>query len=145
MRFLVKIVTLTALAAPFLATAADEVAYFDAKTVTAGFEKGGALLRKDAYSVSTNRRTGPGVVEVHARDTDIMYVVDGSATMVTGGTLVDAKTTGPGETRAASVTGGETRTLSKGDVIVVPNGVPHWFQKVDKLINYYVIKVRTGS
>jgi glc operon protein GlcG len=68
-------------------------------------------------------------------------VLGGSATFVTGGTVVDGVATAPGETRAASVAGGETRRLVKGDVMVVPAGVPHWFQQVDAPFTYYVVKI----
>ena len=58
-------------------------------------------------------------MEVHANDTDIFYVTEGDATVVTGGTPVDAKTTGAGEVRAEKITGGVTRRLTKGDVVVI--------------------------
>jgi hypothetical protein len=61
---------------------------------------------------------------VHLKDTDIIYVVEGSTTFVTGGTVVDGKTTAPDEIRGATVRDGATRRLVKGDVIIVPNGTP---------------------
>jgi glc operon protein GlcG len=68
-------------------------------------------------------------------------VLDGSATIVTGGTVVSPKPIAAEEIRGASIDGGETRTLSKGDVMVVPNGVPHWFKTVEPPLLYYVVKV----
>ena len=82
------------------------------------------------------------MAEIHTRDTDIAYVLEGSATLVTGGTAVDAKSTGPEELRGSAITGGETRQLQPGDVVVIPNGVPHWFKNVTAPFLYYVIKVR---
>jgi glc operon protein GlcG len=81
------------------------------------------------------------MVEVHARQTDVMYILDGSATIVTGGTVVGGKTTAPGETRGEKLQGGKEQKLTKGDVFVVPNGVPHWFRDVSPSIQYYVVKV----
>src|SRR4051812_44807897 len=130
MRYLITLLTLTVLAS---AAGETEVTFIDSQKVAAGFAKGGTtLLNKGAYQILTSRRVEPGQVEVHAHDTDIMYVTEGSATIVTGGTVAGKKTTAPGEERGASVQGGQSRKLSKGDVFVVPNGVPHWFQSVDK-------------
>jgi mannose-6-phosphate isomerase-like protein (cupin superfamily) len=82
------------------------------------------------------------VAEVHAKDADIIYVQEGSATFVTGGTVVDPKTTAPNEIRGKEISGGETRTITKGDVIIVPAGTPHWFKEVPTPITYYVVKAR---
>jgi quercetin dioxygenase-like cupin family protein len=56
--------------------------------------------------------------------------------------VVDGKETVPDEVRGASIANGEVRTISKGDVIVIPNGTPHWFQDVKGPLTYYVVKVR---
>ena len=74
--------------------------------------------------------------------TDIVYVLEGTATLVTGGVPVGTKTVAPQEIRGSSVTGGETTQLVPGDVIIIPNGVPHWFKDVSAPFNYYVVKVR---
>ena len=60
---------------------------------------------------------------------------------MTGGTLVEPVTAGPGETRGKAITGGTTRHLQKGDVIVIPKGVPHWFTEVSNPFLYFVVKV----
>jgi glc operon protein GlcG len=80
-------------------------------------------------------------VEVHDKETDIFYVTDGEATIVTGGTMAGGKMTKPGQWLGTSIDGGETRHLSKGDVMVIPAGTPHWFKEVPKEINYLVVKV----
>lgn len=71
-----------------------------------------------------------------------MYVLNGEATLTTGGRAVDAKTTAPDELRGVSIDGGETRSLAKGDVVVIPAGVPHQFVKVTNPFLYFVVKVR---
>jgi quercetin dioxygenase-like cupin family protein len=81
-------------------------------------------------------------VEIHEQDTDIIHVLSGSAVFVTGGVLIDGKTTGPGEIRGSTVQGGTTRTIRKGDVLVVPRGTAHWFKDVKGPLTYYVVKVR---
>src|SRR5436189_222407 len=72
----------------------------------------------------------------------IPMVVDGSATFIPGGDAVEAKEIGANELRGSSIRNGETRQIAKGDVIVVPNGVPHQFLKVTDPFLYYVVKVR---
>jgi quercetin dioxygenase-like cupin family protein len=114
----------------------------DHQKVAAGFTKGGTILDKGAFLLLTSHRIEPGAVEVHAQYGDIMYVIEGSATVVTGGTVVDGKTTAPGEIRGKSITGGKSNRLVAGDVLVIQAGTPHWFKEVDKLVNYFVVKPR---
>ena len=70
---------------------------------------------------------------------------DGDVDVDTGGTVVDGATTAMDEIRGAAISGGETRQLTKGDVVVVPNGVPHWFKQVNGPLLYYVVKVTAPS
>ena len=120
------------------------VLFFDAKQVTTSFSTGTVLLDgvDRNYMVHTSRRDKPGLAEVHSLDTDIIYVLQGSATLVTGGTAVDAKEIAPDEIRGSRIDGGVTRELSKGEVIIVPNNTPHWFKDVNGEFLYYTIKVR---
>jgi len=82
------------------------------------------------------------MAEVHVKDADIIYVQEGSATFVTGGAVVDAKNTAPDEIRGKEISGGESRKIAKGDVIIVPAGTPHWFKDVPAAMTYYVVKAR---
>jgi glc operon protein GlcG len=109
--------------------------------VAAAFAKGRPLLEQSAFKVHASRRDNAGTAEIHTRDTDIIYVLDGGATLVTGGTAVGTSTIGPDEIRGTAIKGGETHRLTKGDVIVIPNGVPHWFKEVEAPLVYYVVKV----
>src|SRR6266481_6487900 len=68
--------------------------------VSAHFARGGPILATNNFKVQAGRRTGPGEVEIHERDTDIFYIVQGSATFVTGGKAIDQRASGPGEMRA---------------------------------------------
>jgi mannose-6-phosphate isomerase-like protein (cupin superfamily) len=113
--------------------------------VSAAFATGRPLIEVADYKIHASRREGPGMAEIHARDTDIAYVLEGSATLVTGGTPVGAKSVGPEELRGSAIDGGETRELVAGDVVVIPNGVPHWFKEVKAPFLYYVVKVRQGN
>jgi glc operon protein GlcG len=119
------------------------VTFFDSTQVQSAFDKGAVLFNQgESYMVHASRREKPGMAEIHTRDADIVYVLDGTATLVTGGTAVDAKITEPDELRGSSVTGGEAHSLKKGDVIIVPAGVPHWFKEVSNPFLYYVVKAR---
>jgi uncharacterized protein GlcG (DUF336 family)/mannose-6-phosphate isomerase-like protein (cupin superfamily) len=122
----------------------ETVHYFTRDQVAASFAKGAVLLdgAGRTYMVHTSRRATPGQAEIHTRDTDIIYVVDGSATFVTGGAAVGVKETEPDELRGSAIEGGETRRIGKGDVITVPAGTPHWFKDVKGPIAYYTVKVR---
>jgi glc operon protein GlcG len=126
------------------------VTYIESQKVAASFQKGAVLVGEDEnmmhaarnYMVHASHRDKAGVVEIHELDTDIVYVLKGTATLVTGGTPVGTKTIAPNEFRALDVNGGETRRLAPGDVVIIPNGVPHWFKEVDAPFDYYVVKVR---
>jgi uncharacterized protein GlcG (DUF336 family)/mannose-6-phosphate isomerase-like protein (cupin superfamily) len=120
------------------------VIFFDASQVNASFSKGAVLLdgTDRNYMVHTSRRDKPGQAEIHTLDTDIIYVMQGTATFVTGGSAVEAKEIAPNEIRGSRIEGGDARQLKKGDVIIVPNNTPHWFKEVSGEFLYYTIKVR---
>lgn len=109
----------------------------------AAFEKGAVFFNQgQSYMVHASRREQPGMAEVHTKDADIVYVLDGTSTLVTGGTAVNAKLNEPDELRGSEITAGEAHQLKKGDVIIVPAGVPHWFKEVSNPFLYYVVKAR---
>jgi mannose-6-phosphate isomerase-like protein (cupin superfamily) len=122
------------------AAPASAVTYIPASKVSAAFEKGVPLVETAGYKVHASRREGPGMAEVHVRDTDIIYVLGGTATLITGGDVVDGKTIAADEIRGASIRGGAEQRLVKGDVFIVPNGVPHLFKDVQAPFLYYVVK-----
>jgi mannose-6-phosphate isomerase-like protein (cupin superfamily) len=115
------------------------VTYVHHDKVTATMVKGGQIIDDHGLIVLANRR-GAGEVEVHEKTNHVFIIVEGEATFVTGGTLVDARDTAPGQRRAPRVEGGQAHHLSKGDVITVPAKTPHWFKEVPtKTIAYYAI------
>jgi mannose-6-phosphate isomerase-like protein (cupin superfamily) len=128
-------------------TSPNVVLYYPSSQVAASFEKGAPLLDgKDRnYGIITGHRDKPGQSELHERDTDVFYVVDGSAIFVTGGKMLEGKSTGPSEIRGSGIDGGDTRQLNKGDVIIIPAGVPHWFKDVKSTFLYFVVKIRPQS
>lgn len=121
-------------------TPSAPVTFFEHDKVANAFNKGMPLIEVDGYKVHASRREKSGLVEVHENETDVIYVLDGSATLVTGGTMVEPKWTALGEVRATRVEGGETQLLAKGDVVVIPQGVPHWFKEASNPFLYFVVK-----
>jgi len=132
---------LTASSASMTTAPSQKVTYFEKGKVSAAFAKGVPLLEIANYKIHASRRTEPGMAEVHVKDADIIYVLEGSATFITGGMVVDGKTTAQDEIRGKEISGGDTYNITKGDVIIVPAGTPHWFKEVQGPLLYYVVKV----
>ena len=88
-------------------------------------------------------RSHSGGGELHQNYADVFYILDGHATVVTGGEVVEAKSTGPGETRGDSVKGGTQRELHAGDVVHIPAGMPHQMRVANgESVTYFVVKVQ---
>ena len=142
MLMVVTCVAVTAQTAPAPAAA---VGYFDKAQVAEALKSGPVMYDGKIFRVQIGLRTEAGQVEFHTKDTDVFYIVSGSATIVTGGTMVGGKPTGPGEIRGTSITGGVTRTLAEGDVMVIPDSTNHWFKEIHKPVVYFVVKEVTGK
>ena len=134
------------LAAENTTASSPDLHYYRAENVAKSFAEGAVLFAEPGinYMIHTSRRTAPGMAEVHTQDTDLIHVLEGSATFVTGGTVVAPKNIAADEIRGSSIAGGETRVIAKGDVIIVPAGMPHWFKDVRGPVLYYTVKVRPG-
>lgn len=150
MRFVVAILAVMALADQ---GGGGGVSVWRSTDITA---KGTALAQKlDAQKVASetiatvgNRtfmvahREGPGLAEWHEKQADVMFISAGQATMIYGGTIVDAKTTAPGEMRGASIQGGTEARLGPGDVLHIPAKVPHQMMLAPGTqVTYFVTKV----
>ena len=117
------------------------VTYIPHDKVSATMAKGGSILNDQGLIVLAQRRTA-GEVEVHEKTNHVFIIVEGEATFVTGGTLVDVRQTAPDQRRAPSVQGGQTYHLTKGDVITIPAKTPHWFKEVPtQTIAYYAVNI----
>src|SRR6266481_1686082 len=104
---------------PPMMKATSNATFIDAEGVAAAFAKGQPLLETAGYKVHASRRVERGLAEIHTRDTDVIYVVDGSATLVTGGKAVDTKVIAPNEIRGSRIEGGEEHHITKGDAIII--------------------------
>jgi quercetin dioxygenase-like cupin family protein len=141
MKFLVAVTLFAAALALNAATGASGVTYVSHDKVATALSKGGPLVSAPDLTVSGSHRDKAGQVEVHEKETDVIHVIDGEATFVTGGKMIGGKSTKPGQMMGTNIEGGETHHLTKGDVIVVPAGTPHWFKEVPTSVSYYVVKV----
>lgn len=91
-------------------------------------------------------RHGNGQAELHEKMADVFVVRTGAATLVTGGEMVDGKTTAPGEIRGASIRGGTNQDLAAGDVVHIPAGVPHQLlMKNGDTFSYLVVKAEQAK
>ena len=118
------------------------VTYIDTVQASAALAGGGRLASGKSFSASGARRTGPGKIEVHDKETDLFYIIDGTATLVTGGTMIGGTLVQPDQWQGTDILGGEVHHLKKGDFIAIPPGTPHWFKDVPVQINYLMVKVR---
>ena len=92
------------------------------------------ILQLAPYNVSLEYRTSVGPASIHEKEAELFFVIDGSATMVTGGKLTEEKRTNPENLSSAGIEGGELRHVAKGDYIIVPEGTAHWFSKIDSTL-----------
>ncbi len=150
MKFLLTLATLLIMAV-FLTAAADSlgggvpaaVHYIGHEEVSAVMAKGGPIVSDPGLIVLANRREA-GPVEYHDHTNHVFIMVEDEATFITGGTMVDAKRTAPDQMRAASIEGGVTHHLTKGDVITIPAKTPHWFKEVPtKTVAYYAVNIES--
>jgi mannose-6-phosphate isomerase-like protein (cupin superfamily) len=83
------------------------------------------------YNVSLEYRASVGPAAVHDTEAELFYIVDGSATLVTGGKLTNEKRTNAENLTGTGIEGGQSRHVAKGDFVMVPEHTPHWFSKID--------------
>ena len=137
-----QLILLAAVAAAPAAGTTALVTHLESAAVDSAFAVGRPLVEQFNYKVHASRRTEPGEAEIHRKDTDIIYVLEGTALLVTGGEALEPRETAPEEVRGRTIAGGTERRISRGDLIIVPENTPHWFKEVSKPFLYYVVKVR---
>jgi mannose-6-phosphate isomerase-like protein (cupin superfamily) len=119
------------------------VHYIGHDQVAAVMAKGGPIVSDPGLIVLANRREA-GSVEYHEHTNHIFIMVDGEATFIAGGTMVGAKRTSPDQMTGASIEGGETFHLTKGDVITIPAKTPHWWKELStKTVGYYAVNIES--
>jgi mannose-6-phosphate isomerase-like protein (cupin superfamily) len=92
---------------------------------------GARILQLSPYNANLEYRTGVGPAAVHETEAELFYVLDGSGTLITGGKLVGEKRLNPQNLTGTGVTGGMSRAVAKGDLLIVPENTPHWFSAIN--------------
>lgn len=119
-----------------------KVNYVGHEQVASTMVKGGQIVSDNGLVVLANRAVQRGA-EMHDKTNHVFIIVDGEATFVTGGTLINARVISPGQTRADGIEGGQSHHLSKGDVITIPANTPHWWKDTSKTgsVGYYAVNI----
>jgi mannose-6-phosphate isomerase-like protein (cupin superfamily) len=107
-----------------------------------GVNPGKAAAKFSNHSLAVSHRDKSGIPEVHQKVADIFVVQSGSAVLLIGTDVADAKAESPGELRGGSIKNGTRHKLAAGDVVHIPAGVAHqFFLDAGKEITYFVVKV----
>jgi mannose-6-phosphate isomerase-like protein (cupin superfamily) len=124
--------------------AADLMATLAANAVKNTDQASSPIANEEHYRINIVRRGTPGVAMAHAtgpaKGTEVHYIIDGAATVVTGGTLVRPASSTKKCGGSSTIQGGETRHVSKGDVIVIPAGTNHWYKEVEGSVTYLEVR-----
>jgi len=94
------------------------------------------VANTDQYRINVVRRGAAAGALAHAGNTEVHYIIDGSATFVSGGTIVRPTSGGAG----AQIQGGVSRHVGKGDVVVIPDNSPHWYKDVSGSVTYLEVR-----
>jgi mannose-6-phosphate isomerase-like protein (cupin superfamily) len=98
------------------------------------------------YGVFRPKNVPGNAIRHQTSVTEIYYVLEGSGTLVTGGTIVDERSTGnsPNTGRpnfaGSRIEGGVTRKVAAGDVVIIPPNAPHWWSALDTDISYLIYR-----
>jgi mannose-6-phosphate isomerase-like protein (cupin superfamily) len=92
------------------------------------------ILQLAPYNVNLEYRMSVGPASIHEKEAELFFVIDGAATLVTGGKLTEEKRTNAENLSGAGIEGGESRHIAKGDYIIVPENTAHWFGKIDSTL-----------
>lgn len=137
-------VTTAALQATIDSAPTDRTADIPIRTVDAGGHNVGIGVVKRPAG-------GTGGSASHDHVTEVYHILDGSGTLVTGGTHVDPQRREAGMSVVTQINGpgisgsriqsGVSRRIQKGDVVIIPAGTPHWWSSVDEALIYTVVRV----
>ena len=95
------------------------------------------ILELGGYDGHLEYRASVGNAALHETEAELFYVIDGSATLTTGGKLVNGKRTDAANLNGSAIEGGTKRNVAKGDWILVPQNKPHWFSPINGVLVLY--------
>ena len=99
------------------------------------------ILELGSYDGHLEYRAAVGNAAVHEHEAELFYVIDGSATLTTGGKLVNEKRTDAANLNGSAIEGGTPRAIAKGDWILVPENTPHWFSPINGVLVLFSMHV----
>jgi mannose-6-phosphate isomerase-like protein (cupin superfamily) len=99
------------------------------------------IVELGSYDGHLEYRASVGNAAVHEKEAELFYVIDGSATLTTGGKLVNEKRTDATNLSGSAIQGGTPRKIAKGDWILVPENTPHWFSPIDGVVEVFSMHV----
>lgn len=137
--FLIPAVVATVVASLALAQAAETQTrtFMNSKEIMGLIEKAKADRKGDAplvaepilslapYRAQLEYRPGTSPAAVHEKDAELMVVLEGTGNIVTGGKLVEEKRNSANNLGGSSITGGNSQSVAKGDMLIVPANTPH--------------------
>ncbi len=91
----------------------------------------GRILQLPPYNANLEYRAAVGPAAVHEKEAEMFYVIDGSATLVTGGKLTNESRTNAENLTGNGIEGGKPQQIAKGDFVIVPENTPHWFSTIN--------------
>ena len=89
------------------------------------------ILQLAPYNANLEYRASVGPATIHEKEAEMFYVIEGSATMVTGGKLIKESRTNAENLTGTGIESGMSRNVAKGDFIIVPENTPHWFSAIN--------------
>jgi mannose-6-phosphate isomerase-like protein (cupin superfamily) len=103
------------------------------------------ILKLAPYNANLEYRGAVGPAAVHEKEAEMFYVIEGSATLLTGGKLANEKRTNAENLTGTAIEGGNSQAVSKGDFIIVPENTPHWFSKINGTLVLMSLHVPRGA
>lgn len=99
------------------------------------------ILELGGYDGHLEYRASVGGAALHETEAELFYVIDGSATLTTGGKLVNEKRADAANLNGTAIEGGTPRKIAKGDWILVPQNTPHWFSPINGVLVLFSMHV----
>lgn len=93
------------------------------------------ITTTDQYRINLITRTAPAGAIVHVPGTELHYITEGAATLVTGGIVVRTAEGAPG-----TIEGGTAQRVQKGDAVLIPEGTPHQYTAVEGAVTYLEVR-----
>jgi len=156
--FALTLLTTAALAQPGAAQSAQSIKTYSSSADVAALQAKAKSERKEGqplvverilqlapYNANLEYRASVGPASIHEKEAEVFYVIDGSATMVTGGKLLGESRTNAENLTGTGIEGGMSRSVAKGDFIVVPENTPHWFSSINGAITLMSLHVPRSS